>query len=204
MTGYKKLTVDYENYLLHLIFGREFNLEVCVDLAYLDFNRTLRGISKIVGKEAIHDGAKGRIIGVLEQLRAESNSMNQSKFDDWHRNACQAIKSTYPSDCNFSAGQAQKWLNMSLKYIYTLGDEKIPGFRLVYAYCHAPLDNVFIASLKMFGFGKLTKAWSQIDYEEYFNHQRWIRTKFAPVPPLEVEFWLWMGKEIPPCTGATP
>ena len=43
--------------------------------------------------------------------------MNNDNFDDWHRSVINEIKKTYVGH-DLSEGQAQKWLNMTIKYIY--------------------------------------------------------------------------------------
>lgn len=84
---------------------------------------------------------------------------------------------------------------MTLKYIYTLGEERVMGFRAAYSYCHAPIDNVVIEGLKCHGFPSMTCAWSQMDYSDYLERQKWIRDKFKSCP-LDIEFRLWLNKPI--------
>jgi hypothetical protein len=49
---------------------------------------------------------------------------------------------------DFFVGQAQKWVNMTMKYIFTVGEQRIPGFDLVYTYCHVPLDNILLEKIR--------------------------------------------------------
>ena len=95
----------------------------------------------------------------------------------------------------FHAGQAQKWVNMTLKYVFTVGEEHIPGFGPAYAFCHAPIDNIVLGELTRYGFDCPRKVWSQFDYGEYFKCQEWMREKFKPTPLLSVEFLLWMSPD---------
>ena len=44
--------------------------------------------------------------------------------------------------------QAQKWINMSMKYLYALGDERVPGISKNYEYFHIPIDNIILNELK--------------------------------------------------------
>jgi hypothetical protein len=82
-------------------------------------------------------------------------------------------------------------------YVFTVGEEHINGFRHIYPNCHAPLDNVLLRQLEKYGSAPLRVPWSQLDYENYFACQQWIRNRFASHPPLDVEFWLWQEKNIP-------
>ncbi len=49
--------------------------------------------------------------------------------------------------------------------------------------------------LKLYGFPVLGEVWSRID-DYSLSYQIWIRDRFEFVP-LDVEFLLWMGKELP-------
>ena len=50
----------------------------------------------------------------LRDYPCEKNS-----FDEWHRHVIKGIKTNY-KDYNFTEGQAHKWLNMTIKYLYIL------------------------------------------------------------------------------------
>jgi hypothetical protein len=119
--------------------------------------------------------------------------IQQADFDTWHRGTCEKLIAVYGGTFPFHAGQAQKWINMTLKYVYTIGEGRIPGFAPAYPLCHAPLDNDVLTRLTQYGFEWPSKAWSRLDYDEYLKCQEWIRDKFKPTPPLSIEFFLWMG-----------
>jgi hypothetical protein len=88
--------------------------------------------------------------------------------------------------------KGQKWINMALKYVYVFGEERIPGFRHLYRFCHIPIDNVMLEKLGKWHAPKLSKNWSRADdYDEYFRLQKWVRDKFPGSPPLAVEFALY-------------
>jgi hypothetical protein len=201
MNFYSKLTPIYEDYLLRLIFGSTVEtdpLSVCVNTAYLDFNRTLRGISKVQTGAKLHTDAVGLLITSVEELKtALGTTTTQASFDDWHRDTCMKLISIYEGSFTVFGGQAQKWVNMTLKYVYTLGAKRISGFEAAYPLCHAPLDNIVLEGLAKVGLPKLSCAWSQLDYDEYFNRQEWIRETFM-LPPLDMEFLLWLGRPLEP------
>ena len=90
-------------------------------------------------------------------------------------------------------GHAQKWLNMTLKYLFVLGD-RVPGFERLYPFCHVPLDQFVMSRAARFGFPPLpgTGAWSTLtDYAIYMDRQQWFRARFDE-PPLVTEFRLWL------------
>lgn len=192
---------DYEDYLVRLYFGSEADLLLaCMNRAYRDFNRTLHQLRKLESsrdskalavtclKESIHD---------LKTIAA--HSINQESFDNWHKEICSNLIYIYTDGgySLFTVGQAQKWINMTLKYIFTCGENRIPGFTGIYPYCHVPLDNILLEKLEKYNFPRFSCAWSRINnYGEYLERQRWIRQTFNNSVPLDVEFLLWLGKDI--------
>lgn len=142
----------------------------------------------------LHTAAEKVLMDALTTLKAGlEKPMAQSDFDAWHRKTCDDLVAVYGETFAFHAGQAQKWVNMTLKYILTVGEEHIPGFGSAYALCHAPIDNIVLGELTRYGFDLPSKAWSQFDYDEYLKCQEWMRDEFKPTPLLSIEFFLWMG-----------
>ena len=200
MTAHSVLTrADYEDYLTRLYFGSEDDpLSACMNRAYLDFSRTLHGLSKLKAAEELHSKAVDHLKEAVVELKARLVKQTDStEFDNWHKATCQKLVSVYSEySYHFFVGQAQKWVNMTLKYVYTLGEKRMSGFGQAYPYCHIPLDNIILDQLARYDFHKLACAWSRLDdYDEYLKRQVWIRRKFVLVP-LDVEFLLWLGKEV--------
>jgi hypothetical protein len=121
----------------------------------------------------------------------------QDDFDDWHRNLCGALASAsgYP----FSVGQAQKWINMTFKYVFVLnalGEQELRGLSPLYEFCHAPLDRRVVGALVDHNLDPLPCSWSRLNcYGTYLELQRSLRTHFNAVP-LTVEFQLWMRRSV--------
>jgi len=186
---------DFENFLIRLYFGKiEEPLAACSRRAYLDFSRTLHGIGP--GSGELYENAKGRLLKRLALVRYKT--LTQELFDEWHRATCQSLADSYFKHGykSFFVGQAQKWVNMTLKYIYVFGDARIPGYTNLYELCHVPLDNILLEQLEPFHFPHLPCAWSRLDdYKFYLSLQRWVRENFN-CPPLDMEFRLWMGQAI--------
>ena len=85
---------------------------------------------------------------------------------------------------------------MTLKYIFVMGDARVPGFQHLYNLCHVPLDNILMKALWEYGFEPLSCTWSGLnDYNIYLDRQRWVRSRF-PLSPLDVEFKLWMEQPL--------
>jgi hypothetical protein len=101
-------------------------------------------------------------------------------------------------------GHAQKWLNMTFKYIYVMGKQRISGFDRLYDLCHVPLDNILIDALQEKGFEPLPCPWSRLtDYDTYLERQRWMPNQFKPMAPLDVEFRSVMDGPRAPALSAT-
>jgi len=92
---------DYEDYLVRVYFGPRFIrsqdfLGACIDRAYLDFNRTLRGLSKFDASRALSKSAASMVkkaFGALETACA--HEISAVEFDNWHRCACEGLISKY-------------------------------------------------------------------------------------------------------------
>jgi hypothetical protein len=188
---------DYFDFLVRCYFGdSEDSLQLCVKRAYLDLNRTLHGFAVRKGSEELRNSAHllvGRLVTGLLALSA-----SQQAFDSWHRKACLDLRGHYRKGGfeAFSHGQAQKWLNMTLKYVFAMGESRLPGYLPYYSFAHIPIDNVFVAAAKAIGGPELPMPWSRLDdYAVYFGLQEGYRKMFAPSAPLAAEFKLWLGGE---------
>ena len=192
-----------EDFLVAIHFGKKDLLSRCVGLAYRDLQRTVRGISKFDKA-----GIPVRVRGLVTDAR---RARTQAEFDEWHQLACDQIIGAF-GDIGyhrFTVGHAQKWLNMTLKYIFVLGD-RVRGYDHVFAFCHVPFDSFIIAMAAPLGLPPLpgTGAWSTLnDYGVYLERQRWFRARFSEAP-LVVEFRLWLNyvratSEMPPDASAS-
>jgi hypothetical protein len=184
-----------EESLIVFYFGHDEDyLTRCREHAYRDFQRTLRGIAKLARAEEAYSRADEAL--QLTAIR-DTAAPTQEHFDTWHRSTCSELAAIY-EDCgySFTVGQAQKWINMTLKYIYVMGDARVPGFGHLYDLCHVPLDRILMDALLKYGFEPLPCAWSSLnDYDIYLDRHHWVRSRF-PVSPLDVEFKLWMGQPL--------
>lgn len=86
MNCYSKTSASYDDYLMRLIFGSEVSVDpisVCIDSAYRDFCRTLRGIRNIVDPGGLHADAVEILQNSLSKLRQiEDLAMCQERFDE--------------------------------------------------------------------------------------------------------------------------
>ncbi|MBP3336633.1 MAG: hypothetical protein J6L61_11025 [Ruminiclostridium sp.] len=123
-------------------------------------------------------------------------------FATWHKEVCERLVNDYNKihDENnknfFTYGNAQKWLNMTLKYLWLLN--RLPNDMDEKA-LHAPIDSYILQKLKKLEIEGVTgsgetfyykkKCWSNIDkYNEYMELQEKIR-KFAKADGKSVIEW---------------
>ena len=189
---------DQFEYLLRLYFGPDLDrLSCCVDRAYRDLNRTLHGFARLSQGEELRGRASAVVRGFLTSLaELRADDLDQTVFDDRHRTACAELCSTYSAAgfTKFRVGQAQKWLNMALKYVFAFGEDRVPGYADLFELAHIPLDNIILEQLRSYGAPELTTRWSRVSsYEEYMVIQRWVRSFFVGSAPLAVEFALWQS-----------
>lgn len=160
-----------------------------VKRAYLDFNRTLH---KFGENEQRHEAYSTASRFLEEELRAmlSLKMESQEQFDQWHRKCCDRVIEIFATDSHHKLyyGQAQKWINMALKYLFVLErDVTVSNYR----YFHIPIDNVVLEKLKPHPRQFFGTSWSRIDrYDEYLDFQAWYR-EFDGIP-MDNEFTLWM------------
>ena len=177
--------------------------EVAVRLAYTTFMRTLTGY----GSEAKSGQLKASkyLRDRLEDNFKTYTITSQKDFDDWHKETCENLIDkfgTWGVDSKLTYGQAQKWVNISFKYLYafTLFGCYVKGFpaEIVVSkmeYCHLPLDNIVICSLSKTEIKELKKidskwkinqkswtydgrSWSKLTESDYITIQEELRTVF--------------------------
>jgi len=188
-------SADQFEYLLRLYFGSDPDrLSCCIGRAYRDLNRTLHGFAKVSEGDGLRAKASKVVGAFLNGLAGVR--LDQAEFDRRHHAACTELCSTYSAAgfAEFRVGQAQKWLNMALKYVFAFGEDRVAGFAGVFGMAHIPLDNIILDQLRGYGVPRLSTRWSRLaEYEEYMDIQRWVRSTFPGSAPLAVEFTLWQN-----------
>ena len=116
---------------------------------------------------------------------------NSEKFTQWHYSICKQIVDKYEAaGIEFYIGQAQKWVNMTLKYLYVLVPDVVEPF---YRFLHIPLDNYIMdIAKKQYGVPSLSTAWSRIsDYQDYLDYEQKLMEVIDEMP-LDWEFKKWV------------
>lgn len=201
MTSPRLSQGDWDEFVAVCYFGggKEGDwLDRCIRRGYLDMSRTLHGMAAF-GRT--HPEWQTRMKRLLKQqlcVLAQSAEWSQQGFDSWHE-ACVASMQELsdslgytdnegPSRRRFMVGQAQKWINMSIKYAIVLGESRVPGFRSVYGVAHAPLDSIVLSCLK----NRASICWSGIEeYWQYMRYEEALRQSFPGRTLLEIEYDIW-------------
>jgi hypothetical protein len=160
--------------------------------AYRDFNRTLESFPKCQAERtSCRNNWKVVLLTKLEEL-VTIEFIDQEEFTLWHQSTCYKMRKA--NQFELSQGQAQKWINMTLKYLFAFGEDKVPGISLNYKFFHVPIDNIIMTEFEKFGIPKFRIPWSKIpDYDSYHKYQIQIREVFSNRIPMDVEFELFNG-----------
>lgn len=94
-----------------------------------------------------------------------------------------------PSGCLLTLGHAQKWANMTMKYLCVFKDAQAIA---MLPYLHAPLDSyIFQAAKDLPNLDPSCHAWSKLSsYRDYLYYQEVIRNTSGK-PALVWEFGAW-------------
>ena len=200
----------------------------CSNFAYRDMCRTItyapeyneNRTSSSIEKNAI--AQKKRILRdtltniIKEQVNnwIKNKSLSKGQFDNDHKCLCDKIIEVYKGTTDQSApsnslyfGQAQKWVNMTLKnlYVYSKSNNTSLSLNSIIEYFHVPIDNVILdiasdaktcyidAPNRKYNVIKPSKAWSKWNYEEYKDYQENLEKSIKPqgdVPIIwELKHW---------------
>lgn len=132
------------------------------DRAYRDFCRTIRFNKTITTT----DNRKNVKRNVYEWIHKELISLKCFSVDDfnsWHDYACKIIIKDFSTEAKLCYGQAQKWLNMTLKYLLVLD---VYEAKKLLVFLHVPIDKKVIHTAAKH-VTPCQKPWSQWNESEY-------------------------------------
>lgn len=153
--------------------------------AYLDFNRTLPIKDKnITDRQKKIEETISYLNGNLKRL-ISGDYKNQESFDRAHKKLCEKLIGEWDE---LSIGQAQKWINMSLKYWLLMGESRIEHIDKNPEFFHIPIDRNVLEKM----LGEKDIAWSKMsEYDKYLELQKKHRKKNSGNPPIidEIKFF---------------
>lgn len=125
-------------YLRCLYFGNlDDPVGTAIRRSYRDFNRTLRGFARVANSDEIRVRARETLRDGLTALKSASIA-GQDEFDNWHRELCARLSSDFEA-FHFTVGHGQKWINMSIKYLFLLRPSDVEQY---WKFCHVPTDRI--------------------------------------------------------------
>lgn len=185
-------------------------IEVAILRAYRDASSHVLSVCDDKKDDLKKDAIK-QIKSFIDNLKSSINIDNLQKvYDKKHQEVCEALLSEtynnpdfFPPDSkgnkrDFTYGIAQKWVNMTIKYIYILNPnlEWVKQFK---SYFHVPLDSYIYDAInqdlhinvkEVLG----NKKWSKLDNDDnhYMDLQQKIREKTIPQAPIDWENQAWI------------
>ena len=178
------------------VFGTEENNEkAAANRAYRDMCRTIR-FEKGVSQKQKND-CRARVVELIETEIKKYNSIDTvEKYDEFHDSLCLRIIDFYdnPTIAEITYGQAQKWVNMTMKYLCVLYEGQCDWLNKIYSFLHIPIDSIILDKAKKEfpnEFQVNNTPWSQLSREEYITIQKKFRAVIKDVILMDWEFKAW-------------
>ena len=194
---YISVSKDAYDFFKHMLFGAWNSIYTAAsERAYRDMCRTLRNIRQ---SDVNSTKLRSEIDLLLEKEISgifEYGIANQKQYDEWHEKLCLRIRKHYRDNgFDMTVGQAQKWVNMTMKYLFVAD---VPGAADTFYFCHVPVDSYIIgAAEEQLKLKRPPLPWSKMDdYREYAEYERQIRMRLGNVAPLEWEFKTWIAMAV--------
>lgn len=169
-----KTTLQVNKYADRFLMAEVKNFEGAAHKAYADMaRRTLRIKENSKERIALKKSATEILRQAVEKLKNDP-----SDFPKWHEKSCNALIACYGGQLSY--GQAQKWLNMLLKYLYVYdvnGYETLFSSREGIAALDMPVDSKVIEALhRKYNVKRPTAGWSVWDRNTYRAYQAAARS----------------------------
>ena len=177
-----KTTLQVNKYADLFLMAEVKNFEGAAHKAYADMaRRTLRIKENSKERIALKKSATKILRQAVEKLKKDS-----SDFPKWHEKSCNALIACYGGQLSY--GQAQKWLNMLLKYLYVYD---VKGYETLFsperiADLDMPVDSKVIDALRRkYNVKRPTAGWSVWDRNTYRAYQAAARSALHNAPDIE-------------------
>ena len=169
-----KTTLQVNKYADRFLMAEVKNFEGAAHKAYADMaRRTLRIKEDSKERKVLKEQATKILRQAVEKLKKDS-----SDFPKWHEKSCNALIACYGGQLSY--GQAQKWLNMLLKYLYVYD---VKGYETLFSQeekitdLDMPVDSKVIDALRRkYNVKRPTAGWSVWDRNTYRAYQAAARS----------------------------
>lgn len=177
--------------------------------AYLDLCRTIKFNKQFINDTTEKNKRKNNITNMIKvfvkDLFKDESNLNAQVFNLRHEHLCQKIVEEYgvlTDTDTFTAGHAQKWVNMTLKYLYILYKCEQTTLKLNYEkiikYFHIPVDKIILDEGKKLNVtpNASSYSWSTWDYGTYRSYQTDLiaaieKERGASTIPILWELEIW-------------
>lgn len=172
--GTDKISVELNKYADRFLMAEVKNFEGAAHKAYADMaRRTLRIKENSKERIALKKSATEILRQAVEKLKNDP-----SDFPKWHEKSCNALIACYGGQLSY--GQAQKWLNMLLKYLYVYD---VKGYETLFSPeekitdLDMPVDSKVIEALhRKYNVKRPPAGWSVWDRNTYRAYQAAARS----------------------------
>ena len=191
-------------YRVCLFGSRESNVyKAAADRAYRDLCRTIKFKDKDDKNDKNkNDKCRHRVNELIIKEIKNLTDANQEAYDKFHLELCGQIIEEYRKNgvAELTYGQAQKWVNMTMKYLCVLSEGNFTGefewLGRFYPYLHVPIDSIILDKIEEARFPNINLdknlSWSKIDkYEFYLEIQENLRKSLTAMSPMDWEFEVW-------------
>ena len=185
----------------------EFCVYSCIGVTYDDTPQMV--ISRIIDR-AYRDATSHVLRKISNEAKKTKYRTNASKdiykavcgsikdYNKWHEDLCRKIQQHYPKTSTFSYGIAQKWVNMTVKYLYLYSivsnNKNVSGLindlLLHIDDYHAPIDSYVLKALGD------NESWSKDikTAKDYIAKRELIPTNYVESNELEWEMNTWLNE----------
>lgn len=178
-----KTTLQVNKYADRFLMAEVKNFEGAAHKAYADMaRRTLRIKENSKERIALKKSATEILRQAVEKLKNDP-----SDFPKWHEKSCNALIACYGGQISY--GQAQKWLNMLLKYLYVYD---VNGYETLFSSperitaLDMPVDSKVIETLhRKYNVKRPTAGWSVWDRNTYRAYQAAARSALQNASDIE-------------------
>ncbi len=171
--------------------------KAAADRAYRDLCRTIKFKDK--DDKNKNDQCRHSVNElIIEKIKNLPNA-NQEAYDEFHLGLCGQIIEEYRKSgvAELTYGQAQKWVNMTMKYLCVLSEGNFTGkfewLGRFYPYLHVPIDSIILTKAQdnKYLSCKSYSCWSKLDYKDYEEIQKILRKSINGKSPMDWEFEVW-------------
>lgn len=173
---------------------RENKIDLAIKRAYRDMNRTLRTKEHQEEWDNLKDVVILKIKNSIKKMARTEIIDSQESYDKWFDKLIEVIigsKKVIDRKIIFKYkyGQAQKWANMTMKYLVILKYK--PIFNLI-PFLHVPIDEIIVNRIVGENSKEKSKLipWSsKLNPVNYYEFQQKVRDKFSCPMAWEINIW---------------